>query len=260
MWKCTFQLHRLGHNGGDSHKRFSRSLQSRTPGPPPSGRQHGIQKSACQKHHSGHKALLCLVKSRQRRRRQRSAVVNSSSAWRCWQFAKSSRVSLATLCVCGRTQDIFSLVIFRPSFCTVDYSKCTLRVTWTVLWRGLRGWHFFFFGGVVYVRWVLGGRNQRSILSQLANKKQAEKGSFRENTLDQEKAERMQVLETGCWATMPCHLLERNVRQSFRADSTLPFCPALVLWLFRGLESIFDLGSSVPPLCLLVAGKGLTNL
>lgn len=255
MWKCTFQLHRLGHHGGDTQRRFSRSLQSRKPGPPPSGRRHGIQKSACQKHHSGHKALPCLVKSRRRRRRQRSAVVNSLSAWWCWQFAKSSRVSLATLCVCGRILDIFSLVIFRPSFCTMDYFKCSLRVTRTVLWRGLRGWHFFFFFGGAG-RWVSGGRNRGSVSSQLANKKQAGKRLHERK----HRRPRESWMEAGSGNWMPRYwpgpLSGWHVRQSFPADPTLASWPPLVLWLFQGLESIFNLDSSLPPPCLLVAGKG----
>lgn len=46
------------------------------------------------------------------------------------------------VCIQTRLVHFFPLVIFRPSFCTVDYFECTLRVTWTFLWRGSRGWHF----------------------------------------------------------------------------------------------------------------------
>lgn len=45
--------------------------------------------------------------------------------------------------VCVRVRSArFPLVILRPSFCTAGYLKRILRVTWTVVVRGLRGWLF----------------------------------------------------------------------------------------------------------------------
>lgn len=213
MWKCTFQLHRLGHNGGDTHKRFSSSLQSHKPGPPPSGRQHRIQKSAYQKHHSSHEALLCLVKAG-RKRGDKGQLL--SILYQCDGAGSLQRTAMFPwqLCVCADAFSTLSPCSFQTVFLCCGLSrmyspsytdhcvKKTQRLT--------------FFGGEVC--WVGGGKSWSSILSQIANKKQEEKGSVRENTLDGEKAEHIQCLEIGGWDTMAF------LKWCFAA---LPLCPLL---------------------------------
>lgn len=233
MWKCTFQLHRLGHKGGDTHKRFLALCGAINQDPlPPADRTES--KNLPIKSIIRATRLFSGCKSRQERRRQRSVVVNFSSVWWRWQFAENSHVSLATLCVCRCVQHIFPC-----SFQTV-FLYCGLSQMYSPSYMDpciKRIKRLTFFGGEA--GWVWGGKHQSSILSQIANKTQEGKGSVRENTLDQEKAERIQCLEIGrCdtgtflkWWCFATSFKEMEGRASQQIPAYL-YVPTLVLWLF----------------------------
>lgn len=97
------------------------------------------------------------------------------------------------LCVCADAFSTFPPCSFQTIFLYCGLSqmyspsymdRCIKRIK-----------RLTFFGGEA--GWVWGGKHQSSILSPIANKTQEGKGSVRENTLDQEKAERIQCLEIG---------------------------------------------------------------
>ena len=87
----------------------------------------------------------------------------------------------------------FPLVIFRPSFCTMDYFECILSVTQAFLLRGLEPdifleRKFTEFGAI---------KTRVQSLVRLQIKSRREKGWVGENALAQVKAERIQFLEIG---------------------------------------------------------------
>lgn len=87
----------------------------------------------------------------------------------------------------------FPLVIFRPSFCTVDYFECILSVTQAFLLRGLEP-DIFLERKFTEFEAI---KTRVQSLVRLQIKSRREKGWVGENALAQVKAERIQFLEIG---------------------------------------------------------------